>query len=416
MHLRRDHGQASAELIALITVIAVVLLSASGVAAAAGPTLRNRVTTGFHRALCTVAGQRCVTLDREPCPLLRTDRRSSQEVAIGVLRLGHDRVLLIERRSDGTYLMSLVEGASGGAGLSAGLKVGRFTVAGGELSALAGGRAGRTYTAATPAAARALVAQLRGQRLPAVRALIKETLDLAGLADAEPQVSAYVLAGDGAVDALAKVGLGDVLGGGGEAGAGVELGVRIAAHDREVTAYARLDGRVGVFFDGLSDVTASLKGRRGNAAIGHVTVRNPLALEATSDRVARGSVALRFGPGRTLLSVEVVGQVGDGRRLTEVHARLDPSDPGIAAAIAAWQRHPTDMTALRAVGTAARDSAALDQRSFSMSGQEHELGAEVSLGLALGATAKHSVAASRLTEQRSRPVGGVWEQRLDCAA
>ncbi len=41
--------------------------SAGAIAAVAAPGLGNRVTTAMQRALCTVAGEGCPTLDREPC-------------------------------------------------------------------------------------------------------------------------------------------------------------------------------------------------------------------------------------------------------------------------------------------------------------------------------------------------------------
>ena len=410
-----EDGQASIEQVGLIALIALVFAAAAGAAAAFSPGIRERVESGFLHALCVVAGQGCDALAREPCPTLRTARTTSQGLAVGFVRLGHDRVLLIERRSDGSYVMSQIEGTKGGAAIAHGVTKGQATV-GAEASLLLGRRAGRTYEAATPQEARRLVERLRGETLPAVQSVVIGAADLAGLVRADPAVTSYVLAGDGAAEALAQFGLGGVIEGGAEGRNHEELGVRIAAHRREITAYASLDARAGVFFDALSSITVPVGGAaRPKGGPDTATLDNPLDLGVDGAGVVGGSVALRFGPGPTLLGAEIVGYAGDGSSQREVRARLDPTDPVIRAALDAWRKAPTSPAAIAALGRASRARASVDVRTFKTTRSEHVHGGQASIaGLALGGEFGSEGLVSELVEQRSRIAGGAWEQRTDC--
>lgn len=421
---RDDSGQATIEHLGLVALVAVVLLAAGAIAAVAGPGLSNRVTTAMQRALCTVVGQQCPTLEREPCPLLRTDRTMATRVSVGWVRLGDDRALAIERRSDGTYEINLVEGLGAGAGAT-------LTRSGveGTVDALLSARAGRTYTAPNRDAAQALVARLRKRALPGAESLVRGAADLAGLASAEDGVDAYLISGRGAASAAAKLGLGSIIEGGADADAAAELGLRIAAHRREATAYLSLDGRVGAFFDALPAAslprpTSRRPGRKttphdehddhGDSDEGPGSIVNPDKLHADVERVASGTIALRLAPGPRVLAVDVTASVGSGDERRELHARIDPQDPEVAAALRAWRRHPTEPRALSALGRAAALSAAIDERRFAIESSEKEYGGEVGTGPGLGLTITNGLQTATLVEQRSRPVGGVWERRIDC--
>ena len=442
---RTEEGQASVEHVGLIALIAVVIASAAGGVAALSPGVRERVSSAFMQALCVVSGQGCDAFAREPCPTLRTVKTTAQGLAVAFVRLGHDRMLSIERRSDGTYVMTQTEGTKGGLAAAQGL-TGSAASLGVEGSFMLGRRAGRTYEAATPQEARALVERLRRERAPGVQAVVRGAADLAGLARTEPSVSSYVLAGEGAANALAQFGLGGVVEGGIDATNQEQLGVRIAAHEREITAFASLDARARVFFDALQELTVPVgRGSRGGgseapagegkAAAGGPgaaaaepgaggqperrtsVIENPLAIGLEGAAVVGGTVALRFGPGPTLLGVEVIGYAGTGATQREVRARLDPSDPVVRAALDAWRRAPGSVSALAGLGRAARDRAAVDVRTFSTTRSDHMRGAQAALaGLAVGGEFGSEGLVSALVEQRSRPVGGVWEERTDCVA
>ncbi len=445
--LRSDDGQASVEHVGLVALIAAFLVIATAVTAGASPAFRNSVRGGFEHALCVVSGQSCTSAEREPCPTLRTVKTKVQRFAVSYLRLGHDTVLAIERRSDGTYVMSLMEGTQSGVGIAAERGYGASSLSG-EAMLVLGQRAGRTYEAATPQEARALVERLRRQQLPAVRSVVAGAADLAGLAKTDPSVSSYVLAGDGAVDALSRFGLGPVLVGGATYRDHGEIGVRIAAHAEEITAYVQMDARAGAFFEAMSEIAVPVGGRgaaaggRGSKAGGppgvdltksprgaqdgpgparsprdSLTIKNPLAQKYEGEVISGGSLAMRFGPGPTLLGIEVVGALGTAGTRREIRARLDPADPGVRAAFEVWKADPGSATAIAGLGRAAREGAAIDVRTFKTKRTEHLHGGQAALGghaLGLGFGSQSSV--EELVEQRSRPAGGEWEQRTDCVA
>lgn len=417
---RDDSGQATIEHVGLVAVVTLVLLSAGAIAAVAAPGLANRITTATQRALCTVTGASCPTLEREPCPLLRTDRTLSTRVSIGWLRLGDDRALAIERRSDGRYVVSLVEGVGAGVGALAtrrGVE--------GSVDALLSGRAGRSWIASDRHAAQALVQRLRRRALPGAESLVRGAADLTGLAGAEDGVEAYVVSGRAAISAAAKLGLGSILEGGVEARGGVELGLRVASHRREATAYVAIDGRVGAFFDALPAASlpraSSRRGARrpkdesGDAAGGDAgSLLNPDKFHRDTEVVASGTVALRMAPGPRVLAVEVTAVAGVGGTRRELHARIDPSIPDVAAALRAWRSDPTSARRLAELGRVAASNAAVDERRFTVDTSEREHGGEVGSGPGLGLKITSGLQTSTLVEQRSRPVGGVWERRLDC--
>ncbi|MFT4036087.1 MAG: hypothetical protein QM679_10995 [Patulibacter sp.] len=413
--VRDETGQATIEQLGLMLLIALVLIAATAITAVAAPGLVNRVTTAMQRALCVVGAESCPVLDREPCPLLRTDRTVTTRASVGVLRLGDDRALTIERRSDGSYVIGLLEGVGAGAGVTVGAH-GAQASADGLLTA----RAGRTWKVADRTAATALVERLRHRALPAVDNVVAGLADLTGLANADPQVDSYTLAGKAAGDATAKLGFGPIAEAGTSGDAGVEVGVQIAAHRKAATAYISLDGRIGAFFDGLPAASLPLdrRGKRSGSGGGddEVTVLNPDKLELEAQGFARGTIALHLEPGPRVTEIEITGLTVDGDSGRELHARVDPSSPDVAAALAAWRKHPGDPALLQALGAAAASSAALDERGYVVASEERESGAEVGIGLSLGLTVEQQLRSYQLVEQRTRPVGGLWEERLDCVA
>lgn len=418
MDTRDDSGQASIEHLGLMALVALVLLAAGAISTVAAPGVVNRVTTAMQRSLCVVTGSSCPTLAREPCPVRRTDRTRTTRASIGFLRLGDDRALTIERRSDGSYMIELVEGIGAGAGVTFG-RTGLDASADAVLSA----RSGRTWRASSAADARAMVERLRKRALPAVDHVISGAADLAGLREVDPTLDSYTLSGTAAGEATAELGLGDLVGAGARGEATAEIGVRIAAHRREATAYIALDGRVNAFFDALPSVSLPRSGRAASARGGRsadatndplAKVLNPAPLEQQAEAFTRGIVALRLAPGPRILEAEVTGTVGIGDDARELHARLDPAEPDVAAALAALRRTPGDPRRLADLGAASAASAALDERRYAVTADEHEIGAELGIGPSPGLRSTDGTKTMTLTEQRSRPIGGIWERRLDC--
>lgn len=428
MRMRSESGQASGDFVALVGLVGVCLLAAGGIASAAAPGLRNGVTTAMQRALCTVTGQRCAALDREPCPLRRTTEQRGNRFSIGVIDVGDDRQLVIEQRSDGTYAMALIEDTVGGASVGIGARLGALQFGGSAGLALSAG-AGRTYTAPDRASAMALVGKLRDQKLPNVRAVLAGAADLAGLHKSDPSVDEYVVSGKAALSALGSLGVGHLAGTGVEGAGTGRVSVKVSARTGEVTAYLQTDSRVSVFYDALSALSADLPTtagkrrrtqRRRQAGRHDVIERDATAagIIGTSgdvlEHVSGGAIALRFSSGGKLLGGEVVAHTGGGDRRQELRARLDGDDPVLREALLAAAKNPGDLGVLRALGVAAQGGAALDRRSFAWTQDESDRGLELALGLRLGAREFKARSVGRLIEQQSRPLGGVWEQRLDC--
>ncbi len=437
MGIRNEDGQATVEHLGVVALVTLAMLAAGAISAVAAPGLFNRVSGGFQRALCIVTGQTCLELVREPCPERRQTDRASQGVAVGWLRLGHDRVLFIERRSDGSYLLSLMEGSRAGAG------IGRGTSAAGagadaDAALTVGWKGGRQYVVATPAEARALVRRLRADPIPALSTEVAAALDVTGLRDADPAVDAYVLTGDAAADAVAQAGFKGLLGGGLELQSSNEVGVKIAAHRKEITAYVKADTKIGVFYDAFSG--AGLRGKTRQPRPQPAQSPGPPDLSKRpappSDDAApagvegqaatqsstkplegaiSGTISIRFGPGPRVLGVEVVVSASTASRQRELRMRLDPSEPAVASAIDRWRRDPTDADAVRSLGAAAAQYAALDDRTFALADDKDVQSLSGNTpGGSFGVDLTNERSLALLEEQRSRPSGGLWETRLDC--
>lgn len=445
MDFRDDRGQATTEHIGLMALIAVVLVAATAGVAVAAPGLFKKVKDGFEHALCVVIGERCSL--REPCPVRRQTDKGGQNLSVGWFRLSHDRILEIERLSDGSYKLSLLEGIRGGAGVQTRKKVGAGVEADAAAGITAGLRAGREYVAATPEEARALARKLRRQLLPAAQTQVAAVADLTGLGDADPSVDSYVLAGAGAADAVAKLGFKGILDGGGEASVGAEMGVKVAAHRQEVTTYYKAEGKVGLFIDAFTGFERKGKPRgepsdpaptpasdkidmtkRSAAPTTPRPVDEPRPTTGATVEQARkkgeagmkGAIALKWGPGPRLLEVEAVGTTAVGSKQHEYRVRIDATDPTIAAAIDAWRRDPLSDDRLRAIATTAAGRARIDDRTFALADEKRAhgglLGGLRDLSADLGLEFVDEREISTLVEQRSRDEDGIWETRTDCVA
>jgi Flp pilus assembly pilin Flp len=422
--LADERGQASTEQLALIVILAIVLISAASGVAAASPTIRNAVTTGFQRALCSVSGEQCVVLAREPCPMAQVSQQSGQSVDFAVLHFGHSKTVTMERRSDGTYVLSAQDGGDLGAGLNWGVSWNSLELKAG-VTASGGLAAGRIYQVGNAAAANALLQKLKSQSLPSVRALIAGGADLLGVRATEPDVQAYTVSDHQALDIAAGAGAKNILGAGASALAKLSVGGTINPHTGEITTYAQLDAKAAVFFQALSDLTAQKSAKTGSGtqsgaaaagagAVKSLKITNPLNQSLSTAAAVQGRVALTFDRRGHLDGAEIVGRQQVGSTIRELHARLDLDSPQLRDALTAWVHAPLSTSRLYALGAAARDNAALDARSFHAESQQGRSGFDVAAGLSIGGSVTHASSVAELESERSRPLGGVWEDRLDC--
>ena len=163
-------GQASAEYVAVLAVL-VVVLGGAGLLVAP-PAIGQRLVGAIRTGLCLVGGDICRDADARaaglsPCTVRERTKSSGLTATIAFLDLGGGDRWTVARRSDGSVLMSV--GSEEHGGVSGGLGV--------ELSPLgvhlaADGAAGVSFTSGESwllpdeAAAGRFIARLRAGRLP----------------------------------------------------------------------------------------------------------------------------------------------------------------------------------------------------------------------------------------------------------
>ncbi|WP_445151506.1 hypothetical protein [Baekduia sp. Peel2402] len=135
--LSSDHGQASLEWLAVVTLVCGLLALGAGLAQA--DAVGRRVTRQMARALCLVRDGDC-RRDQEPCLLDSDELSRHTEVGVFFVRLKNNHYSLIEHRSDGTYAVTIDDGNALGLtaqiGLEAGVRaLGVDVSAGGEIAA-----------------------------------------------------------------------------------------------------------------------------------------------------------------------------------------------------------------------------------------------------------------------------------------
>ena len=164
--MRTQRGQAGIEYIAIVLVVGIALLGAAVAADASG--VPRAVRTQFARALCIATRGDCDE-ERQPCTVASSTKTTSLGLSLAFFRIGHDKTVIRERRSDGTVSLTLVNASLGGLEVGGGdslkLSLGTKTVlAGGQASASILGRiaSGRTWELPNERAASALLARLSG--------------------------------------------------------------------------------------------------------------------------------------------------------------------------------------------------------------------------------------------------------------
>jgi hypothetical protein len=104
-----------------------------------------------------------------------------------------------------------------------------------------------------------------------------------------------------------------------------------------------------------------------------------------------------------------------GRRW-EVGARVDLTDPAVAAAWAAFRHDPTSTDAIRALATRLREAGHLDLRTYAISSESDGAALGAGAGARVGGEIYHTVDRAQLLAAATRPAGGLWERRTDCVA
>ncbi len=374
---RFTRGQASAEYVGVVLVVAAILVTLAAGALAA-PGLPGAVVGRLELALCVVGMDVCDAAQArasglEPCVTASGARTEDTSLLVAVVDAGGGDALRVERRSDGHYLVTA--GYDQRAGVSTG--IGPFTVAAGggfgsglswEAHSLAEVRAVLGDTVRDPHDAAVWLRVLR-KALPAERVTTFRQLD-----------------------------------GAARAGASVEVGGR----DKAL---------------GVADGSAELRGAVGRSVHAGVatyyydvaaTKDGPLAdvLPAVEGTQLRGAWQRSDPP---VLTVTAASPVRDGRT-TQTVARMVLSEPADRAAARRWLLDPRAIADATGRGLAARmrtaatvqrftyAEEAADEGSFALSGR---------LGVGLGVEHEARFVTRRLVDARvlGLPAGG---RRLDC--
>jgi hypothetical protein len=368
------------------------------------------------RALCIVRGGECEQ-DRAPCPV-RSDRRDDAVSArILVFRVGVDKTLIREERSDGTVAVTVAYGEEGGLEFSGGahleVALGRGEVAlGGELTAAAvatrergytwvlrDGRAADALMGHLGAGARKLDGLIASGRVPAPTQRYRH----GGLASR----------GSAAAGKLPSVGLGlssqDV------------AGTRTDASTGRRTFYVQrtVEGSLSLTY-GAAGATGARTDRE-RYAVTYDAAGRPVDLMVITTGIYRGSFDLpaRLQPAVGLLSAPT----GHVRTYVE-ETHLDLTDPeslhaardfldqvrhpdavhtGAAVAVAAALRRRLD-----AIGVVHARTYDADERRYGIDGS---VGVE---GVQLGASLSRTLLDSHLIAAATRGLDGVWRLRGDC--
>jgi hypothetical protein len=140
-------GQASAEYVGVIALVAIVLAAGGAVAA---PAIPAQVGHQIRVGLCIVGGDVCRAADARaeglrPCVtrVRQADRRT--KVSVTVVSYTTGAAFGIERRSDGSARVWLTSSDGGGVTVGGGLKLGPYVDVGGEAGAGVGWTSGGAW-------------------------------------------------------------------------------------------------------------------------------------------------------------------------------------------------------------------------------------------------------------------------------
>jgi hypothetical protein len=408
--MRSARGQGTVEYLAVVLLVALAMGGGTAAAARATDTdLATAVPHQIRRALCIVTGGDC-DRDRAPCDVATATTSRSWGVGVAVFRVGHGRTLVVERRSDGSYVVTLTTAPSLGLESTGGAHVridrGRRRLSlGGVATASVMARLGhgQSWVLADKGAARSLVADL--ERGDGVR-VADQTLR-----DATVVFGATVSRGaGGAVNAALTL----------SAGAGV--GERV---DRATGAHTYF---LGAGAEATLELTAGLRGLIGSA---QGTLDGDAELALTVDRGGRWTDLAIVGTGDASGAVtppkaagplvDALGVPTRGGRRWIAEAHLDLSDPGNGAAAHALVdallagRPAATRDAAVDLARRVREQAVVDVRTYAL--DRTSSGFDVNGGDgAAGLRAAHesSTEKTRLIAARTRGLDGQWRSRDDC--
>jgi hypothetical protein len=407
-------GQAGVDYVGVLLLVTVVLGAVALVADASG--VPQAVDHQLLRALCIVRGGECEQ-DRAPCPVATDRRKDAMSARILVFRIGEDKTVVREERSDGTIAITVAygqeAGLQAGEGMHVGLSLGRAGLSlGGELtaSAVASRERGYTWLLHGARAADALVARLR---------LSRRELDRRIAAGRMPAPALRY--GQSGLAVNGKLSRGGAVGGSLGLSSQDVAGTRTDARTGRTTFYVQrsADGSLSLTHSGTG--TTAARGDRERYAVTYDASGRPVDLMVMTTGNFRISLDLpnRLQPAAGLLSIPT----SHGRTyVEETHLDLtDPESLRLAGAFLRQVRHPAPAALGDAVAVAVALRRRLDDvgvvHARTYDADERRYGADVSVGIdgvQLGGAVSRTREDTHLVAATTRGLDGVWRVRGDC--
>jgi hypothetical protein len=403
--MRCTRGQASIEWIVVIGVVTVAL-SVAG-AAAGAPQIAGVVVRQFDRALCIVSRGDC-NEDRAPCVTMSDTHKEDASLTVLIVKHDDSTQVLMERRSDGTWLVTRLH--ESGTGFDVGVG-GQLTLSGLGLELGMGGEA-QGWVLAHEGASASYLAHSEVQ----ARSLAAE-LSLHIHPKAKP-AQVYVQSGTqtNLQGSLAK-GLGTV---------GLQYtqdnidGTRVNA-DGDVTTYVRqrADGSASL------EVAKALLGGtlQGMHSTEYGVTTDPTGRPSDLDVISVGQSALGFGlPGLTQRQRALATITHAQGASWQLDQHLDLTDPDNRAAAMAFMKaieNPDENLGGLAMATAALSARlavdGTDQASaYDLKQNVMDASGSVALGVKVGGSYNETSTKMKLVDAEVRGPDGIWTDRDDC--
>jgi hypothetical protein len=405
-----DRGQASIEWLGVVALVAAVALTL-GVAVGGGASAAAAVVRQMHRALCIVSGGVC-DLDRRPCVVGTDATIDEAHLNLGIWRIGRDELILRERRSDGSVLVTYLHDTSAavdvGVGADAWVRARGLDAATGDTARAAlllslGG--GETWLFANGRDADSGMAYLSEHRAPPAGQRA-QTIKRAG-------VGAAGSAHAGTEESGASGGI--------EIDARILTGAVVDERTGHTTQVLSVDGSAAAA--GLLEVAENEVGGEGRVSGElHVAVTSdargrPLELSVVRTGQLHGAASLPQAAQE--VAEQLVGSTAGGRRWM-VEQRLDLTDPANLAAtrsLVAALAQP--LSAPAALGAVWNDrlvaGGVIEASTYSVASEDGGgAGGHVAAGVKFGGGIEDRTERGTLVDARVRGTDGLWRTRSEC--
>jgi hypothetical protein len=415
-------GQASAEYVVLVALVAVVLALAAGLTSGG---IGGQVLAGLQRGLCRVTGAACprpepVRPDLAPCPVDRSVSREQLSGTVFSVQLGTDGTLSVARGSDGRVTVTIAHGNTAGAQIGAGavLRLGK-ALAGRDVQAGAGvaWSSGRSWDFANAAAADRFVAihgskaTIGGQAVDELRSGCSLLCDAIGWrphAQLPEPDETYAEAGATA-QLTASLGLDW------KADASAILG-RKRGRDGATTWYLQLDAATTASL-GLTAVASS--GSVGGEAVLAYGL-DPHGRPRSLDVQLTGGIGADLQVDRAYRAAGLTAAGGAGG-VVELEAGLDLREAANRTAAAGLLAALTDLDSSSALPARARalaqriaEQGQLDRRVYALTRTATGYEGGAALGIKVGGGFEHTTRGLRLLSAETRLPGLPFLPRDDC--